>query len=268
MMKRALSRVHEILAPAAVFVRLTGYLFEVRRDTELRPILRSYLGWVPLCLFSEPFVWVRMLLGSRCRFLRKDQQPHSFYVPYLRATPFGKPDHVSKFLEESFAAISEEFARVAPPEIGTPSQVLVSDGVWNTFPLMRSGKKFQENIDRCPGTWVAAEQCPLMQGVRGGVYFSIIYPGTHLRSHCGPSNLKLRYHLTLEEAEGVKIRSGKEWRSWHRGECLILDDSFEHEVLHNGDKRRVVLIVDCWHPDLTEKDRAFLTRLHQIWRGS
>jgi aspartate beta-hydroxylase len=47
---------------------------------------------------------------------------------------------------------------------------------------------------------------------------------------------------------------------------LILDDSFEHEVRHQGDRKRVVLIVDCWHPDLTEEERNFLERLHDIWR--
>ncbi len=246
-------------------MRLARYLFEVRRDAELHPILRSYLGWMPLCLFSEPIVWARMLLASPRRFQREHQRPRSFYVPHLSAAPFGEPDHVSRFLEGNFAAISEEFARVASLEIESPSKVLVSEGVWNTFPLMRSAEKLQENIDRCPKTWVAAEQCPLLRGVRGGVYFSIIYPGTHVRSHCGPSNLKRRYHLAIEEAEGARIRSGKEWRTWRRRECLILDDSFEHEVLHDGDKRRVVLIVDCWHPDLTEKEQSFLTRLHQIW---
>jgi hypothetical protein len=46
----------------------------------------------------------------------------------------------------------------------------------------------------------------------------------------------------------------------------MLDDAFEHEVLQNGEKRRVVRIVDCWHPDLTDQERACLTRLHQLWR--
>ena len=31
---------------------------------------------------------------------------------------------------------------------------------------------------------------------------------------------------------------------------LIFDDSFEHEVWHEGADDRVVLICDMWHPDL------------------
>ena len=269
MIKTALRKVNEVLAPVITFARLARYLFEVRGDRDLRPILRSYVSWMPLCLFSEPVRWIRKLRDSRARFLRDDQRPQSFYVPHLNARPFGQPDRVSKFLEENFAAVRKGFERVSPPdEVETPSKVLVTQGVWNTFPLIRAGKKIQKNIDHCPETWAVAERCPLPQGIRGGVYFSIIYPGTHIRSHCGPSNLKLRYHLTVEEAEGAQIRSGKEWRTWRRGECLILDDSFEHEVIHNGNRRRVVLIVDCWHPDLTQKDRDFLTRIHKVMRGN
>lgn len=48
-------------------------------------------------------------------------------------------------------------------------------------------------------------------------------------------------------------------RSWSEGELLIFDDSFEHEVWHNGTQVRLVLIVDVWHPDLTEEERLNLS---------
>lgn len=47
-------------------------------------------------------------------------------------------------------------------------------------------------------------------------------------------------------------------RSWKEGKVLIFDDSFEHEVWHNGTNVRLVLIVDVWHPDLTEEERTNL----------
>lgn len=265
-MKTVLKKVRTKLAPAVSFYRLTRYLFKVRHDAELRSILHSYLAGVPLCVFSEPWRWLRMLLTTRTRFQAAEQRPYAFYAPHLSASSFGQPDQISEFLEKNVGVIREEFDRVAPPEVSTPSRALVSEGVWNTFPLRRSSKLLEENIARCPQTWAIAKQCPLLQGVEGGVYFSIIYPDTHVRSHCGPSNLRYRYHLTIEEAESAQIRSGQEWRTWRQGKCLILDDSFEHEVRHTGEKRRVVLIIDCWHPDLTEKEREFLTHLHQIWR--
>ena len=266
MIKTVLQKLRTKLATVVRYCRLTWYLFKISQDKELHPILRSYLGGIPLCLFSEPFLWLRMLLASQSRFRKAEQRPYAFYVPHLSALPFGEPDQISQLLENNWETITQEFAKVAPPETPTPSKALVSEGTWNTFPLRRSSKEIAENISRCPQTWSIAKQFPLLQGVEGGVYFSIIYPGTYVRSHCGPSNLRYRYHLTIEEAENARIRSGHQWLSWQSGKCLILDDSFEHEVQHTGDKRRVVLIVDCWHPDLTEKEREFLTHLHQIWR--
>ena len=227
---------------------------------------RSYLLWMPLCLFSEPLRWLRMLLTSRSRYAHHDQRPHNFYVPHLSATPFPASDPVSRSLEQEFEVIAREFEQVADRDVPSPSQALVGSGAWNTFPLQRSAKPVEENIALCPQTWAAAERCPLLHGLRGGVYFSIMDPGTHVKPHYGPSNLKLRYHLAIEDDEKARIRSGQEWRSWHRGECLILDDSFEHEVHHDGSRRRVVLIVDCWHPSLSEAEREFLVELHRIWR--
>ena len=52
-------------------------------------------------------------------------------------------------------------------------------------------------------------------------------------------------------------------RSVRRGrwQVLIFDDSFEHEVWHEGGGPRVVLIIDVWHPELdTEAKRDKIRR--------
>lgn len=48
------------------------------------------------------------------------------------------------------------------------------------------------------------------------------------------------------------------FRTWEDGKILIFDDSYEHEVWHNGTSVRVVFIVDVWHPDLSEEERSQL----------
>lgn len=53
---------------------------------------------------------------------------------------------------------------------------------------------------------------------------------------------------------------GAEKRAWREGECLLFDDSFDHEVVHQGDRERVVLLIDYWHPDLAPAEIAALTR--------
>ena len=43
----------------------------------------------------------------------------------------------------------------------------------------------------------------------------------------------------------------------------VFDDSFEHEAWHDGSKTRVILIVDFWHPDLTNDEIKFLDLLQK-----
>ena len=87
------------------------------------------------------------------------------------------------------------------------------------------------------------------------IKFSAIQPGTHIRTHTGPSNERLRLHLTLIHKGGARIRVGTEWRTWEQGKAIIFDDSWEHEVIHTGDDVRVVLIMDIWHPELPSESR-------------
>ena len=49
------------------------------------------------------------------------------------------------------------------------------------------------------------------------------------------------------------------YRTWEEGKAIIIDDSFDHEVWHNGSSFRLILIVDFWHPDLTPQQRASLS---------
>ena len=52
------------------------------------------------------------------------------------------------------------------------------------------------------------------------------------------------------------LRVGGEKRKWELGKCIGFDDSFEHEVYYNHPTDpRAVLIMDVWHPDMTENTR-------------
>lgn len=79
------------------------------------------------------------------------------------------------------------------------------------------------------------------------VKFSRIVPGTHIHPHTGPSNDRLRAHLTIVHTGGAWIRVGNEWRTWEEGKVLIFDSSWEHEVYHNGPDPRIVMIFDFWN---------------------
>ncbi|KAL6490424.1 hypothetical protein MHYP_G00007690 [Metynnis hypsauchen] len=44
-----------------------------------------------------------------------------------------------------------------------------------------------------------------------------------------------------------------------RGQVLIFDDSFEHEVWQEADSYRLIFIVDVWHPELSQSQRHALS---------
>ena len=84
----------------------------------------------------------------------------------------------------------------------------------------------------------------------GESLFSCLAPGTHLRAHCGSTNARLTCHLGLLVPGGATIRCGTEAREWAEGECIVFDDSFEHEVIHGGEADRFVLYTVVHHPEL------------------
>lgn len=94
---------------------------------------------------------------------------------------------------------------------------------------------------------------------RGQAKFSILHPGTHIHSHCGPTNCRIRSHLGLIVPSNTYLRVANETKSWKEGEWLIFDDSFEHEVWHNGTSIRLVLIIDIWHPDLSDDEKRTMS---------
>ena len=126
-------------------------------------------------------------------------------------------------------------------------------GQWTELRLKSSAYGFTEHTKYFEKT---------MNHIRGcgqdftSIKFSAIQPGTHIRTHTGPSNERLRLHLTLMHKSGARIRVGKEWHSWEEGKMIMFDDSWEHEVLHTGQSIRVVLIMDIWHPELPPDKRV------------
>lgn len=96
------------------------------------------------------------------------------------------------------------------------------------------------------------------------VEISLLAPGTHIKRHCGPSNHKWRLHLPLvvptasasaaaAAAAAARLRVSGSTLHWVEGEVLLFDDSFEHEVWNDAETTRAVLIIDLWHPELSDE---------------
>ena len=119
---------------------------------------------------------------------------------------------------------------------------LKQQGDWKQLELFSRGRPTR-NCEQASVTCRLIKKFKAASGCsRGQVKFSVMHPNTHVHPHCGPTNARIRAHLGLQIPDNTTIRVAEETRSWKEGEWLIFDDSYEHEVWHNGTTMRLVLI--------------------------
>jgi aspartyl/asparaginyl beta-hydroxylase (cupin superfamily) len=114
-----------------------------------------------------------------------------------------------------------------------------------------------------------ARKCPRIAeflGSRAGIgsigcmaFFSIMNPQTHVPPHTSTSNTRMRYHLGIEVPErDIRFRIHDQSITWEQDRCIKIDDSYEHEVFQQSDRRRVVFVLDVPHPELGPGEFEFL----------
>eukprot|EP00929_Paragymnodinium_shiwhaense_P058255 TRINITY_DN29166_c0_g3_i1.p1 TRINITY_DN29166_c0_g3~~TRINITY_DN29166_c0_g3_i1.p1 ORF type:complete len:465 (-),score=66.33 TRINITY_DN29166_c0_g3_i1:31-1425(-) len=209
------------------------------------------------------------------------QRPyHMVTQPALRSTPWHDASQfeLARALEDNYCTIKKEFqgllaggfnwGRVGDPDCrGNESSthdadLLSGDGAWLEAVLFGNSESSMEVQMLCSATaallrkFSEVRDCATMRV--GEALFSRLRPGTRIRPHCGPTNMRLTCHLGLEIPQGCWIRCGEETRTWSEGHCLVFDDSFEHAVEHHGASVRSVLLVNFWHPDVEEWRREDL----------
>eukprot|EP01032_Pedospumella_encystans_P008625 gene8625-10215_t len=167
------------------------------------------------------------------------------------------------------------------PELGESA---TDRGQWNVCYFYLHGMDFSDNLARCPITASAIEAVTRQYH---HALFSALAPDTHVKPHCGPTNKKLRCHLPLHiptshstvtteqnNLLGIGMSTTAPDTPWLRvhdqycalqeGKCIVFDDSFEHEACNNSlTEPRVVLIVDFWHPDLSDEEVKFFDFLNK-----
>lgn len=223
--------------------------------------------------------------------------PSLFYFPGLTSTPWHKPEDFPfvKQLEENYSTILEEYlaleeestdknmySRSLRPEAESDykmkqSEHKLHDGKWDWFSYITKGEKQNRFKKLCPKTASILDNIePLLYSTPFDfTFFSILRGKSKIASHYGPHNLRLRVHFPLivprkskvngkatsNDAPLSGIRVGGEVREWEEGKAIIFDDSFEHDAWNNSDDRRVVLLIDIWHPEIELKERAALQEM-------
>jgi aspartate beta-hydroxylase len=207
------------------------------------------------------------------------QRPKFLYFPGLPTTPYFDralfPWYAA--LEDNVEVIRAELREVLrgetgiAPFLGTNALDRVGDQLagaetppaWDAFFFHRHGERLADNCARCPRTAAILDSLPLVRIREHApeICFSVLTPGTHILPHRGVTNTRLVTHLPLIVPDNCALVVGGEKREWREGECFTFDDTFEHEAWNRGASTRVVMLMDCWNPHLTEVERDAVTLL-------
>jgi hypothetical protein len=144
---------------------------------------------------------------------------------------------------------------------------------WEVLHLINQGEWNPMNMKACPRTTALLKALPnVMEGcLFGNAFVSVLETGTTIEPHCGPTNVRHRLHYGLDipaTTTNLPILTVlKEQQTWETGQCFVFDDSLMHSVDYPAtDKEetapRVVLIVDLWHPELSQLERDAITQLY------
>jgi len=174
---------------------------------------------------------------------------------------------VARVLESNFAMIRAEVMALLADGALLKSGVedtegLTKAGTWTELNILFQGITQGSNSKLCPETTALIERDipEAASMVRGAAKLSVLVPGTIIRPHHGPTNTRMRCHLGIRIPDGCYIRAGdpaepSNLRQWEEGKVLCFDDSYRHEVWHEGTEKRVILCVDVWHPDMDHAAR-------------
>mmetsp|Transcript_1315 Transcript_1315/g.2822 ORF Transcript_1315/g.2822 Transcript_1315/m.2822 type:complete len:368 (+) Transcript_1315:248-1351(+) len=220
------------------------------------------------------------------------QRPNVLLVRGLKTRPIVTEVHqdARRLLEDMGKDIMlNEYCSAMESPSASALENDVSRGMWKVLHLLNQGSWVQCNVDLCPKTTEAVRSMRgIMNGcIFGNIFISVMYPGTFVDPHCGPTNVRHRLHFPLIVPTAPidsepELRVANERITWNEGETVVFDDSIVHAASYPGNESgnsssllingkegsdeqglcRVVLIVDLWHPDLSAGEREAISDLY------
>jgi aspartyl/asparaginyl beta-hydroxylase (cupin superfamily) len=207
---------------------------------------------------------------------------HGFFYPFLPADEFFDRAHfpwlnrleaATPIIRAELQAILEGVDPGIAPYIdmppGTPPNLwstLDRSLDWSALHLWRDGERLDAVCQQAPRTAKLIETLPLahIPDRAPAVFFSILKAGKTIPPHTGVTNIRSIVHLPLIVTGNCGFRVGNETRQWREGEAFVFDDTVEHEAWNHSDQDRVLLILDCWNPHLSEQERDIIIKIFEI----
>lgn len=221
----------------------------------------------------------RIVQSAMCNLANR-QRPTLFFVPSLRASPVWTladlPAPQQRGLRALQASAQRLLAEYDAMQTTMPSDYSTRDatrqdgehklheGAWDWHSYVKKGERQAAFAAHCPDTARLLEGVPgLMTDLPFGfAFFSTLHAGSKIAAHTAPCNLRVRVHLPLRvpPTAGPNASCGMELAgerlSWRAGELMLFDDSYEHAVWNSTEQARVLLLLDLWHPEVSEVERG------------
>ena len=180
--------------------------------------------------------------------------------PRLPAMPWHDPATIpaARELERAAPQIIAEFGRLDPAAFVPENEPIAREGDWDVYMLYERGRRHDERCRLFPTVAGIIERQRTVRTLAGLVYFSRLAAHSRVAPHAGPTNMRVRAHLGIDIPPDCGIRVGERSATWRTGRCIVFDDSFPHEVWNESERDRIVLVVDLWHPDLSDDEVRLL----------
>lgn len=206
----------------------------------------------------------------------KRQKSRSIWIPGLHSQPFFKVEEFPwhKSFSDSLDNIRDDFLNLSKRSIESytsngqhnsneslGSSTIGSD--WSSYPLCRNGEWYIENCRKVFRTATAIDELPI--GV-GDVMFSILKGGASIPPHHGLNNYTLTVHVGVSVPQGCSLSVHDEVYHWSPMDVIVFDDSFLHSATNESLVDRCVLLIDIWHPSLSEKERIAIRMIEDMIR--
>ena len=229
---------------------------------------RRRLGAAMDYMLGRRAIYTNQCFGMHYPFLPADEYFDREHFPWL-ADLEAQTDIIKAELVELLASTDPGLSPYVTMPPGTPANIwsgLNNSPAWSALHLWKDGERIDAACARAPRTAEIVEALPLagIPGRAPTVFFSILQAGKHIPPHTGVTNTRTIIHLPLIVPPGCEFRVGGETREWREGEAFAFDDTIEHEAWNRSDRDRAVLILDCWNPHLSERERAMICRLFEL----
>lgn len=214
----------------------------------------------------------QVYMNDGTRNIAKKQNPTVFYLEGLPGKIWYEKT-ANEFAEKLSILENDDFQQIVKSEFTNVYNYFkhewvsneVPSGGWYLYYLYNQGVKNEENCLRCPRVIKEIEklEVAMLDCAFGNVVFSVLLPGTSIRLHCGPTNVRIRCHIPIIAPPGYFLMVGDVQYTWQEGKILIFDDSFYHKVYccDNVHEPRVVLMLDLWHPSLLLSERELVKQI-------